>query len=297
MSEFIRALAGSATQPSISLERIYPTDRRGLWGAVTSPSAASRWLGTIVGAPSRPGERFAVELGPDDVADCMLEDCSPMDRLVIGWTWGDEPPGRVTVELFDAEVGTGLRLTHALLTPDTGADYGGGWEELLTDLVAWLDGRPHPDRVPGVLARQWQAMADGALELVRDLPATPDRVWQALTSGMGEWWWSHWPDVTVEADVRPGGRYEIAAPGAGITLSGAYLAVEPTTHLAYTWQWSDADGTAPDEAVDLRLEAIPTGTRLTVRHTGAWADGTAAEAYREGWGFTLGQLEAALTAS
>ncbi|RZI94733.1 MAG: SRPBCC domain-containing protein, partial [Microbacterium sp.] len=88
----------------------------------------------------------------------------------------------------------------------------------------------------------------------------------------------------------------IEAPGAGIVVTGEYLAVDEPSHLSFSWRWADADGTSIDEACDVRIESAGSGTHLTVRHTGPWTDDTPAENYRQGWDFTLGQLRRALQA-
>ena len=65
------------------------------------------------------------------------------------------------------------------------------------------------------------------------------------------WWWNHWDDVTIDADVPAGGSYRIEASRHGIAVSGEYLVVEPERRLAFTWIWTDDDGATRDEAVDV----------------------------------------------
>ncbi|GAA4056397.1 hypothetical protein GCM10023065_01290 [Microbacterium laevaniformans] len=80
-------------------------------------------------------------------------------------------------------------------------------------------------------------------------------------------------------------------------MQGNYLAVDAPSHLAYTWAWRDDDGEMPDEAVDMRLDAVDGGTRVMILHSGPWPDDAPAESYRHGWIFTLGQLEEALAST
>ncbi len=294
-----RALVGTPERPTVAFERVYPTDRAGLWAAVTDSDAAARWLGRIVGAPARVGDAFTLELGPgDDVARCTVASCEPQQRLACTWTFGEEPPGEVIVELFDAQGGTGLRLTHAQLTAATGADYGRGWDELLLALASDLEGSPRPDFDAAAALAHWRLLADRALTVEREFAAPVADVWAALTtaSGLKRWWWSQWPDVTITADARPGGSYEIAAPSQGFVVSGTYLEVTPEEHVSFTWRWTDEDGTLPDEAVDIRLSPTADDARVTVRHTGPWEHG-AASSYEQGWNDVFDNLAVKLRAA
>lgn len=294
-SDTSRALMGTPERPTVAFERVYPADRATLWASLTDPDAAARWLGRIQGDPARVGDAFVLELGPGDTARCTVATCVPQERLTCTWAWSDEPPSEVAVELFDAPGGTGLRLVHSQLTARTGAGYGGGWEELLLALASDIDGSPRPAFDEDSAVAHWRTLADRAVVVERAFAAPPSVVWPALTTaaGLKRWWWSQWPDVTISADARPGGGYEIAAPSQGFTVSGTYLQVDPQTHLAYTWRWTDEDGTLPDEAVDIALSATASGTLVRVRHTGPWQDGAAAS-YEQGWGDVFDSLAGTL---
>lgn len=54
------------------------------------------------------------------------------------------------------------------------------------------------------------------------------------------------------------------ARGAPYTLVGEFLEVDPPKKLVQTWQMKGAPGAS--STVTYLLEAIPGGTRLTVRH-------------------------------
>lgn len=138
----------------------------------------------------------------------------------------------------------------------------------------------------------WSDLHDKVLELEWLLPAAPEAVWRAFTTaeGLRAWWWNHWLDVKIDLDVRPGGTYRLAAPGAGIAVAGDYLVVDAPQHLSFTWRWIDAEGVSRDEACDLRFVAEGEQTRLLLRHTGPWADRTPAETYRQGWEFAISAL-------
>lgn len=294
-SGFVRALTGSADRPVVAVERRLAMTPAEVWDALVQPERLARWLGTIESG-ERPvvGGDFGLRLGDDvdDRADCRLLACDPERGLAIAWRWTGEPDSVVRVALEEVEGGTVLRLRHELMAPQPAPDYGAGWEahlDGLGDALAGLD--PRPFAMPS--HETWTRMADGVLEVVRDVEAPIDVVWAAFATadGLRTWWWRHWADTTIQADVRPGGALRIAAPAAGILLTGEVLEASDH-HLAATWTWTDGDGSSDDEAFDVRLTATDDGTRITVRHSGPWADDAPAASYRQGWEFVLGELAA-----
>lgn len=292
IEEFARSLTGSAVQPVLRFERRYGAPPRDIWSALTEPARLRRWLGEVTGDPDH-GFRIAFPAAPDAPAHARIESCEPERRLVARWEWPGEQPSRIVVELAPDRDGTRLELTHRLGEPDHLPDYGAGWEQCFSTLAVLL-GASAPDRTDAMAtATRWRDLQGRVLDVALNLPAPPERVWDAVATadGLRSWWWTHWDDVEITADARPGGAYRIAAAGAGILLEGRYLEVEAPTHLSFTWRWSDADGTSVDEACEVTIAATDDGgSRLTVRHSGPWSDDAPAESYRQGWEFTLAQL-------
>ena len=298
-STVLRALTGSGDRPVVDVERRLPMGPAEVWDALVQPERLGRWLGTIESG-ERPavGEDFGLRIGdaPDDRADCRLLACDPGSSLLVAWRWTGEPESVVRIALEGGDDGTVLRVRHELVAPQSVADHGAGWEahlDGLGDALAGLAPRPFAMRSHAT----WTRIADGVLQVERRVDAPLDAVWRAVATeaGLRSWWWRHWADTTIDADLRPGGSLRIAAPGAGILLTGDVLVVDPHAHhLAATWVWSDADGTSADEAFDVALRADGDGTVVTVRHAGPWADDAPAASYREGWTFVLGELAAVL---
>ena len=134
------------------------------------------------------------------------------------------------------------------------------------------------------------------LRIRRVLPAPPDRVWRALTdpAALAEWFWPRASYGTVaETDPRPGGKYRIDAPKAGIAASGEYVTVEPPHRLVMTWRWADE----PQETlVTIELEEAPEGTALTLLHERF--DGVEArDGHERGWSDCLDRLPTWLDAT
>lgn len=127
------------------------------------------------------------------------------------------------------------------------------------------------------------------LRIRRLLPAPPDRVWRALTdpAALAEWFWPHATYGTVaETDPRPGGRYRIEAPKAGIEAVGEYVAVDPPHRLVMTWRWADE----PTETlVTIELVAATGGTELTLVHERFDSD-EARDDNAQGWNDCLDRM-------
>lgn len=298
----IRALTGTREHPVLTFRRVYRARPAEVRGACTSIERLARWFGQVQGSPTRVGDRFRALLSddPDDAAEGRVLRCDD-DTIAVTWSWQGEPQSVLTAHITPVdEQSTELTLRHALAHPDHAVGYGGGWEQILQSLARSLDAAaidaPPDDRIEADAVQRWRSITRAPLEIERLVRAPADRVWTALATaeGMRSWWWRHWEDVTIEADVRVGGAYTIEAPGAGIVLDGTYLAVDAPSHLAFTWRWRDEDGTSADEAVDIHVHAEGENTRITLRHTGPWPDDAPAQSYRQGWQFVLDELTSVL---
>jgi uncharacterized protein YndB with AHSA1/START domain len=293
---FIRALTGDEGEQTVTLVRSYPAAAADVWNALTTPERIARWYGTIVGTPPRAvGDEFEVEIGEGMVRRALLESCAAPSGLSYTWWSGDGDPGLVTIRLDAiAEDETRLTVQHDRLRPHRMTQYGGGWEQNLVALAGVLGAAGESDGEEDGDARisRWELLGGRPLDVRLAIDAPVERVWRAWSSaeGLSSWWWAHWGDVAVAADVRVGGGYRMEAPGHGVAVAGEYLVVEPEHRLAFTWIWTDDEGETRDEAVDVVFAAAGSGTVVSVRHTGPWSDGSAADAYRQGWEFVLAQL-------
>lgn len=298
-----RALLGTPQHPQLIFRRHYDASAADVLDACTDPQRLARWYGEIEGDPSAVGDTFTAHLGDeDDDAVGRILSCDPQG-FSISWSWQGEAPSVIRVGVADLPSGRSeLTIDHALAEPEHGAGYGGGWEQMLQSLSRQIGDAaadaPTDEMIERDAVTGWRTLLGGPLELTRDLDAPVERVWEAFASadGLRRWWWTHWDDVEITADVCPGGTYRITSPSEDIVLTGTYLAIEPGRRLAFSWSWTDADGTTEDEAVDVRMQPADdgAGTALSVRHTGPWSDGTAAENYRQGWEFTLDALTGTL---
>jgi uncharacterized protein YndB with AHSA1/START domain/uncharacterized protein YciI len=130
------------------------------------------------------------------------------------------------------------------------------------------------------------------------IAAPPERVFRALTTEDVTRWWGApetYRTTAWTADLRPGGHWQargVGAEGAPFGVEGEYLEVEPPRKIVQTWR-ADWDGGATT-TVTYRLEAVPEGTRLTLRHEGFGDREASCRDHGQGWERVLGWLSAYL---
>ncbi|MFO1012769.1 MAG: SRPBCC domain-containing protein [Caulobacteraceae bacterium] len=132
-----------------------------------------------------------------------------------------------------------------------------------------------------------------SLSLVRQIKATPAKVWAAITQPdlMLQWWGPDaGPTLSVEADVRPGGRFSVVfrlLSGAEHNPTGIYQEVVPERLVSFTW---DLPGTPePKSLVTFRLVPRDGGTELTLTHEHL-PDEAARASHAQGWNGLLDKL-------
>ncbi len=117
------------------------------------------------------------------------------------------------------------------------------------------------------------------------LDAPPERVWEAVTEAA---MLSEWLAPEVELEPHEGGAV-LCRFADGEERRGEVELVEEAERLAFSWH---RDGAAPSR-VELALDAVAGGTRLTVIETGLSPTG-APTLLASGWAVALGRLPLAL---
>jgi uncharacterized protein YndB with AHSA1/START domain len=129
-------------------------------------------------------------------------------------------------------------------------------------------------------------LPEGSIIAHAQIDASPERVFQALTSNEVTKWWVR-PGVfdtrEWKGDVRPGGRFTASGTGRGqpYTLDGEFTQVDAPRKLVHTWHL----GGTPDAAattVTYELEPRDGGTHVMLRHDGFPSTEAAANT-RIGW--------------
>lgn len=144
-------------------------------------------------------------------------------------------------------------------------------------------------------ARAVADLSSGTILATVDIAAPPERVFAALTTDeVTRWWGADGVYRTTEwqADLRPGGRWRAGgkmADGSSFGVEGEYLEVKAPRRLVHTWR-ADWDGGATT-TVTYQLDAIPGGTRVTLRHDGFDGRPESCQGHGDGWQAVLGWLQ------
>nr|WP_274635926.1 SRPBCC domain-containing protein [Microbacterium bovistercoris] len=98
---------------------------------------------------------------------------------------------------------------------------------------------------------------------ILDIAAPPSRVWAQFAEPAGM---RSWLADDLDIDLQRGGEYRMTGPD-GTTITGTVLEIVPEGRLVLSWCEQDAGWRHPARLVFL-LEAVTTGTRVTLRHDG-----------------------------
>lgn len=144
-------------------------------------------------------------------------------------------------------------------------------------------------------ARAIADVSDGVVLATVEIMAPLERVFRALTDprDLVKWWGAPEAYRTEKwtVDLRVGGRWEVQgheADGHAFGVTGEFLAIEAPTRLAMTWRPTWEPGLAT--TVTYRLEAVPGGTRVTLRQEGFGPNIESCTEHATGWELVLGWL-------
>ncbi len=132
-----------------------------------------------------------------------------------------------------------------------------------------------------------------SVTMVRRIKAPPAKVWAAITQPklMIQWWGPDaGPTVRAEADVQPGGRFNIVfrlLNGDEHNPTGVYREVLPETKLVFTWEWPGSP--ERESVVTFLLKPFDGGTELTLIHA-QLPDEEARGSHELGWNGLLDKL-------
>ena len=132
------------------------------------------------------------------------------------------------------------------------------------------------------MCNHWVAMASVKRSVLLDAPA--DDVWRAISD---ESLLCDWLAPEVELELRPGGELRCRTED-GEPRAGSIEEVSDGERIAFVWQ---REGEDPSR-VQLELEVLDRGTRLTVVETGL--DAASSPQAAAGWRHRLEALKTAL---
>lgn len=146
---------------------------------------------------------------------------------------------------------------------------------------------------PGV-ARAVADLSEGVILASVEIAAPIERVFRALASEeIVNWWGSEDTYRTTKwtGDLRVGGSWRtdgISSEGKPFSVGGEFLEIDPPRKLVQTWR-ADWDG-GNVTTITYRLDTIPSGTRITLKHTGFTGRPESCGGHANGWERVLGWL-------
>jgi uncharacterized protein YndB with AHSA1/START domain len=134
------------------------------------------------------------------------------------------------------------------------------------------------------------------LELRRVLPAPPEAVFAAFSEPeeLVQWWGPQGftiPSVDFHPRVGAPYRIEMRPPeGEPFYLKGAFRAVDPPTHLAYSFAWEPPDPDDVETIVELRFRGVDGSTDVALTQ-GSFKTEERRSLHHDGWKETFDKLE------
>lgn len=111
-------------------------------------------------------------------------------------------------------------------------------------------------------------------ELSAEFPIPPERLYNAWLDGDGH------GDMTgagASSDPKVGGRFT-AWDG---YISGTHMGLVPHHRIVQAWRTLEFDDGAPDSRLEVRIDAVQGGSRITLLHTELPTG--QGPSYRQGW--------------
>jgi len=112
--------------------------------------------------------------------------------------------------------------------------------------------------------------------------AAPETVFRFFTDSAR---WAKWWGAGSTIDSRIGGKVSILHPG-GVEVSGEVLEIKPPERIVFTYGYASGKPMPVGSSrVTIRLEPVPSGTRLNLTHE--FAEAAPRDEHIQGWRFQL----------
>ena len=127
------------------------------------------------------------------------------------------------------------------------------------------------------------------------IAATPEKVWQALTSS--EFTRKYFWDRDIEIEPKLGGAFALKLPDCKVNVRGTVIGWDPPRKLSVTWQveWPEEFRKLPECVVTYEIAKAGEATRLTMTESHSWNVPEAIlSGGRTGWPAILSSLKSLL---
>ncbi len=244
------------------IERTYNAPVARVWKAITDKDQMKQWYFDIPEFKAEKGFEFQFYGADGDCNDylhlCKILEVIPNKKLSHTWTY-EKVPGHsvVTIELFDEDGKTRLKLTHeglesfpANLPTFARESFSAGWTEIM--------GTSLPDFV------EWDFIKRSV-----DIKASPETVWQVLTNPEYniEWAKAFFEGTTVSSTWQKGDAVTWYIPGGSVAAKGMVLDSQPGAliKVGFYDDNNDAPPTPPGEYQEVyELQPNQDGCTLSI---------------------------------
>ncbi len=127
------------------------------------------------------------------------------------------------------------------------------------------------------------------------IAATPEKVWQALTSS--EFTRKYFWELDIELEPKLGGAFALKLPDGKVHVRGKVVAWDPPRKLAVTWkvEWPEEFSKLPECVVTYEIAQAGEAVRLTMTESHSWNIPEAIlSGGRMGWPVVLSSLKSLL---
>ncbi|MFY9761176.1 MAG: SRPBCC family protein [Xanthobacteraceae bacterium] len=102
------------------------------------------------------------------------------------------------------------------------------------------------------------------------IAATPEKVWQALTSS--EFTRKYFWDRTIEIEPKRGGAFVLRLPDGRVNVQGKVMEYDPPRKLSVTWhvEWPEDFRKLPECLVTYEIAPAGKAVRLTMMESHSW---------------------------
>jgi uncharacterized protein YndB with AHSA1/START domain len=137
-------------------------------------------------------------------------------------------------------------------------------------------------------------MTESRFVYVTYIRATPQRVWDALTTT--DFMKTYFFGVTFEAEWKKGGRWRMIHPNGTVTDGGEILDFNPPARLELSWRNEARPDLTAEGYGRCVMEVEPAGeaTKLTVAHSMEVGNSKVIAAVSKGWPQILSNLKSLL---
>lgn len=132
---------------------------------------------------------------------------------------------------------------------------------------------------------------EGRFVYVVHIAATPEKVWEALTTG--EFTRHYWAARTIESDWKVGSPVKMTQKDGSPDWEGEVLESDPPKVLSYTFADRENGTTEPASRVRITLTVLGTATTLKLVHD-RFPDGKVDPSIEQGWPAILSSLKSLL---